>query len=263
MTELGMPTLIELPELVDCARLCRELGLQFVELNMNLPQYQTDQICPTQFLEIAEQYGVFYTLHLDENMDVSAFNPYVAEAYLRTVMEAIALAKELHIPVLNMHLLRGVYFAMPEEKIFLFNVYLERYLKSMEAFRNRCEEAIGGDDVKICVENTGGYTDFQVRALDLLLESPVFALTYDIGHDHGIGGRDGPIILQREERLTHFHFHDVKGAQLHLPLGAGEIDIKKFFRLAQAHQCRVVLETKTVQGLRQSVEWFRRRFQTA
>ena len=42
--DFGMPALIELPALEDCAKLCRELGLQFVELNMNLPQYQTDRI---------------------------------------------------------------------------------------------------------------------------------------------------------------------------------------------------------------------------
>lgn len=260
MMELGMPTLIELPELADCAALCRELGLQFVELNMNLPQYQTDQIRPARLREIGSRYGVSYTLHLDENLNVSDFNPHVAEAYVRTVMEAVALAKELHIPVLNMHLPRGVYFTMPEEKIFLFNVYLDQYLERMTDFRDRCEQAVGGDGVKICVENTNGYTDFQVRALDLLLESPVFALTYDIGHDHGIGGRDGPIILRREERLAHFHFHDARGRQAHLPLGSGEIDVEKYFRLAETRKGRVVLETKTVRGLRQSVAWFRREF---
>lgn len=37
MVDLGMPTLIELPELEDCAALCRELGPQFLELNMDLP----------------------------------------------------------------------------------------------------------------------------------------------------------------------------------------------------------------------------------
>ena len=44
MLTLGMPTLIELPDIEDCARLCRELGLQFVELSMCLPQYQTDRM---------------------------------------------------------------------------------------------------------------------------------------------------------------------------------------------------------------------------
>ena len=44
MLEFGMPTLIELPGAEDCARLCGELGLQFVELNMNMPHYQVNVI---------------------------------------------------------------------------------------------------------------------------------------------------------------------------------------------------------------------------
>ena len=260
MIDLGMPTLIELPELPDCAELCRELGLQFVELNMNLPQYQTGRIRPAEFREIAERYGIYYTLHLDENLNVSDFNPRVAKAWLDTVEESIALAKELGVPVLNMHLSRGVYFTMPEEKIFLFSVYREQYLESMAVFRDRCASAIGGADIRICVENSDGYTGFQVQALDLLLESPAFALTYDIGHDHSLGGSDGPVIMQRRERLAHFHFHDAQGRKNHLPLGSGEIDVQRYWELARACNGRVVLETKTIRGLKQSVEWARRQF---
>ncbi len=258
--DLGMPALIELPELADCAGLCRELGLQFVELNMNLPQYQTRRMEPAVFREAAVQYGIYYTLHLDENLNAGDFNPHVAGAWLRTAEEAVALAKELRIPVLNMHMSRGVYFTMPEKKVFLFDVYREKYLESMITFRDRCEDAIDGADVKICVENSDGYTDFQIQALDLLLESPAFALTYDIGHDHSIGGRDGPVILRREERLAHFHFHDARGGDCHLPLGSGEADLQKYYHLAKAHRSRIVLETKTVQGLRQFVEWLRAKF---
>ena len=256
--DFGMPTLIELPALEDCAKLCRELGLQFVELNMNLPQYQTDQIDRDRLRKIREEYGIYFTIHLDENLNPADFNPYIAQAYLRTVEDAIALAKREDIPVLNMHLSRGVYFTMPEKKIFLFDTCRERYLAAMRNFRDRCEEAIGPAAVKICVENSSGFTDFHMEALDLLLESPVFALTFDIGHDHGIGGRDAGIILQRRERLRHFHFHDGVGKKNHLPLGAGEIDLEKYFALAEAQAGRIVLETKTVAGLKESVKWVRR-----
>ena len=256
--DFGMPALIELPALEDCAKLCRELGLQFVELNMNLPQYQTDRIDRDCLRKIREEYGIYFTLHLDENLNPTDFNPYVAQAYLRTAEDAIALAKRVDIPVLNMHLSRGVYFTMPEKKIFLFDTYQEQYLTAMRGFRDRCEAAVGPADVKICVENSDGFTDFHVKALDLLLESPVFALTFDIGHDHGIGGRDAGIILQRRERLRHFHFHDGVGKKNHLPLGAGEIDLEKDFALAEAREGRIVLETKTIAGLKESVKWVRR-----
>lgn len=33
--QLGMPTLIEMKSIEACAALCRELGLDFIELNMN------------------------------------------------------------------------------------------------------------------------------------------------------------------------------------------------------------------------------------
>lgn len=256
--DYGMPTLIELPDIEDCAVLCRELGLQFVELNMNLPQYQLDKIDADAFRKIADEYGIYYTIHLDENLNVSDFNPYVAEAYRKTVSETISLAKKLSAPVLNMHLSKGVYFTLPDKRVFLFDEYREQYLKSMTQFRDECENSIGSGDIKICVENCDGYTDFQVEALDLLLESPAFALTFDIGHNHGIGGRDEPIILERSEKLKHMHLHDALGKKNHLPLGDGELDLHKYLSLAKEHSCRAVLETKTVEGLKSSVKWLER-----
>ena len=37
--DLGMPTLLEASGAEESAALCAELGLHFVELNMNLPEY--------------------------------------------------------------------------------------------------------------------------------------------------------------------------------------------------------------------------------
>lgn len=251
----GMPTLIELNTVEDCAALCKELGLQFVELNMNLPQYQLNRIDVPYFKEIAEKYGIFYTIHLDENLDVSDFNPYIADGYRRTVMETVALAKELEIPVLNMHLSKGVYFTLPEQKVYLFDRYRSLYLNSIAAFKDLCQTVIDSSKIKICVENCDGFRGFQKEALDILLESPVFGLTYDIGHDHGCGGVDAPYILARQDKLCHMHMHDAIGKKNHMALGTGEMDIAKFLTLAAEQNCRVVLETKTVRGLRESVQW--------
>ena len=42
--QFGTPTLIELKTTEACAALCRELGLSFIELSMDLPDYQADKI---------------------------------------------------------------------------------------------------------------------------------------------------------------------------------------------------------------------------
>lgn len=251
----GMPTLIETRTLEECAKLCAELELDFIELNMNLPQYQLDKIDVKFFKSIADKYGIYYTIHLDENLNVCDFNPYVAEAYIKTVADTIEIAKQLDIKVLNMHMAKGVYFTLPDRKVLLFSEYKMQYLKSIIEFRDVCESAIGDADIKICIENCDGYEEFQKEAIELLLESNVFALTFDVGHNHGIGGTDEEFIMKHKNCLNHIHLHDAEGKNNHLALGMGEMDIEKYINLAKEQNCRVVLETKTIAGLRQSVKW--------
>lgn len=253
----GIPTLIETSALEECAKLCAELGLDFIELNMNLPQYQIPKIDIAYFKSIADKYGIYYTIHLDENLNISDFNPYVAEAYQNTVLDTIGIAKQLNIKVLNMHMVKGVYFTLPDRKVLLFSEYKMQYLKSIIEFRDVCESAIGDADIKICIENCDGYEDFQKEAIELLLQSHVFALTFDVGHNHGIGGADEDFIMNHSDRLHHVHLHDAQGRKNHFALGTGEMNVEKYINLAKEQNCRVVLETKTIDGLRQSVEWLK------
>lgn len=258
MTRFGMPTLIETKTARECAKLCRELGLDFVELNTNFPQFQPQDLDIAELKELAKEFGISYTIHLDDNMNISDFNPLVARAYRRTVLDTIAIAKELNVPVLNMHMSRGAIFTLPEKKVYFFAEYLDAYLKGIVDFRDECEKAIGDSKILICVENCTGYTDFQREAIRLLLESPVFALTFDVGHNHCSGNADEPFILAHADRLHHMHLHDAKGdSRDHLALGDGELDVARYLALADEHDCSVVVETKTAASLRQSVEWMR------
>ena len=254
----GMPGMIELRDAEDCARVCRELGLDFVELNSNFPQYQLRAMDAGALNRIAEDYGIGYTIHLDDEMNVAEFNPYVAEAYRRTAREFIDLAKQIGAKKINMHLSRGAKYTLPTKVIYFFEAYLEEYLANMRLFRDTCEEAIGDSGILVCVENTNGFTNFQRDALEVLLESPVFALTLDVGHNYCADCVDEEWVLAHAHRLSHMHIHDaLEGSKDHRPLGTGEIDVTRWLALAAECNCTVVLETKTVEGLRQSVEWMR------
>lgn len=253
--DFGMPTLIEIDTLEDNAKLCNELGLQFVELNMNLPQFQSDVINVDFFNGVAQMYGVYYTIHMDEQFDFACLNSRIADSYIATMVDTISLAKKMSVPVINMHLASGVYFTMPNEKVYLYDKNRDRYLESVRKFRNIVAECVGDYPLKICIENCSGYNDFQIEAIDILLSDKRFALTFDIGHDYCIGGQDEYKILARKNRLFHMHLHDATKCNNHLPLGDGNIDIKEYLSLAKEHDCRVVLETKTAYGLIKSVQW--------
>ena len=267
--QFGMPTLIENRTLEDNIALCRDLGLKFIELNMNFPEYQVEQLEQTERLTaLAEEAGIYYTIHLDENLNIADFNQLVSEAYLETVRRTIAVAKQL-LPlrdrcgdraqplVINMHMHHGIYITLPDRKVQMYDRDLDTYLKSFARFRTLCEAWVGDSDIVIAVENTDGFRGYEQKAIELLLESPKFGLTWDIGHSKAVGEVDVPFLEEHEDRLVHFHIHD--GSETpprnHLALGDGEIDLKTRLSTANRRHARCVLETKTIEALRKSVRW--------
>lgn len=250
--------MIETGSVESCARLCRELGLGFVELNLNFPQFLLHKLDADALRREAEEKCIGYTIHLDDEMSIADFNPYVADGYCRTVVEAVELAKQIGAKKLNMHMSRGPKYTLPDRVIYFFEAYKEDYLNNIRTFRDACEKAIGNSGILICVENTAGFLPFQREAVDLLLESPVFGLTFDIGHNYCAGNADEAWILARSHRLHHFHIHDAKGGTKdHRALNTGELDIPRYLALAEQLDCTVVLETKTPDSLADSVRWVR------
>ena len=267
--QFGMPTLIENRTLEDNAALCSELGLKFIELNMNFPEYQAHRLEQAEdLLRVGEQAGIYYTIHLDENLNIADFNPLVSEAYLETVRRSVRAAQKLlclrdrygdksQPLTVNMHMHHGIYITLPDRKVQMYDRDFDTYLASFAVFRTRCEEWIGDSDVRIAVENTDGFRGYEKKAIEFLLESPKFGLTWDIGHSKATGEKDVPFILAHRDRLIHFHIHD--GTETpprnHLALGDGEIDLADRLALARNRDARCVLETKTIEALRHSVEW--------
>ncbi len=271
--QFGMPTLIENKTLQDNVDLCKSLGLKFIELNMNFPEYQADRLEQVdELIKTAENAGIYYTIHLDENLNIADFNSLVTGAYLETVRRTVEVAKKL-LPlrdrfgdrtqplILNMHMNHGIFITLPDRKVQMYDRDFDTYIAAFARFRSLCEEWIAGNDIRIAVENTDGFREYEKKAIDLLLESPAFGLTWDIGHSKATGEKDVPFIMEREERLIHFHIHDgrEKPPKNHLALGDGEIDLKARLDLAGRRNARCVLETKTIEALKKSVEWLKAR----
>lgn len=256
MLKFGMPTLIETKTVEEAAQVCARLGLHFLELNTNFPQHQLHTLDAQQLKRLAETYKIEYTIHLNDEMPVADFNPIVAEAYCKAVAQSIDFAKIIGAKVINMHLSEGAKYTTPERIILFYEAYQQQYFEGIKRFRDMCTEAVGDSGVCICMENCGGYKPFQKEALSILLESPVFGLTMDIGHNYCAGDVDEAWILEHKDRLQHMHMHDAKnGKNDHLPLGEGVLNIPRYLDLARECDCTVVLETKTLAGLQQSVSW--------
>lgn len=144
--QFGMPTLIENRTLADNIALCSRLGLRFIELNMNFPEYQLEQLEDTDFLiQAAEKQGLCYTIHLDENLNIADFNPLVTDAYLETVRRTIEAAKKLvclrdrfgdksQPLTVNMHMNHGIYITLPDRKVRMYEPRLRQLHRLFQSF---------------------------------------------------------------------------------------------------------------------------------
>ena len=253
----GLPFMLETPDVASAVTLCAGENLRFVELNSNFPQCRLDILKEMPLRALAQEHNIFFTLHLDDSFDPFDFNQLVCQAYTRTMLDAISLAIAVGMPVINMHIPRGNIVTLPEGKHYLYQEFPAEFGKAVLLFAERCQAAAVGSGVRIAVENTDGWEPYECAAIEQLLRSPVFGLCLDIGHDHATGGHDLPFFRKHQDRLIHMHAHDGWKKTNHQALGTGEIPLKERLMMAEKAGATVVLETKTVAALSQSVRYLR------
>lgn len=276
----GMPTLIELNSLKENVELCKKLKLNFIELNMNIPLFSVLGIEDENNFELKKiieelnfyqkEFGIYFTIHLDENFNFADSNIYIKNAYLKTLKAVIKNSKKINCPIINMHLNKGIYFTLPTEKVFLFEKYKEEFNNSLEEFIKFCNCEISDSNIFISIENTDGWTDFEKKSIKKILMNKNFSLTFDIGHSQAIGNIDQNFILKNKSKLKHFHIHDgtlpnaatKQFGKNHLQLGTGNINLKEKIYLAKETNSRCVIETKTVESLVESVKWITKSLDT-
>ena len=210
------------------------------------------------YARIDEENGVFYTIHADEQLNIFDFNPDVAECYFGVMRDCVNFALEIGAPVINMHLLKGVYVTLPDRVVLLGDVYFDKYIEKVGQFVKMCENEIGDSNLKIAIENVDSnpFTQSQIKALDIMIQSDVFGLTLDTGHEYCLGFKDSTIFEKYSEKLIHMHLHDSDGKKAHLPLGSGKVDTGATLSLISEDKTCLV-EVKTIEGLYASINYLK------
>lgn len=255
----GMPSLIEFRTIEEHARFCSENGLDFYEINLAFPWFQSDKIDADDLLRIKKKYGIDYTVHFHDEINPFDFCPEMRAGCLKNVEYVIGLARRIGAKRINMHLLNGTYSAVKGEKIYAYGLCEDEYLMYVKEFIALVESEMKGMDCIFCIENTSGYRFYHKHAVELMLSSPVFGLTFDIGHNYKASEDDESFILSHADRLRHFHIHDVTAKSNHVALGTGVLDVDRYLEMADKYDCPVVIEVKESSSLRDSLDYMKKR----
>lgn len=251
--KLGMPQLYEFDTIEENLILAKELGLDFIELNLNFGYCRNGMEAKT-VAELLKKYNIEATLHFYDEADFGSYDE-VVTAYL-TLLKRYATLGKGYIKQINVHNIPGPVVTISGVKNYIYEKEYDAYIKRLIANFKKAEEICKENGINMVIENTDNIPEYMKRTYKDLHKNG-FRFCYDIGHDSL--SYDIIYTINNELNLPfdEFHIHDGTRKKCHLTLGEGEIDIKKFKNLAIKNNAYVVLEVKQKSDLIASVPYFK------
>lgn len=256
MIKLGMPILYEYDNLEDNFQLAKDLGLNFIELNLNFG-YCRKEMEEGNLIKLIDKYQIETTLHFYDEADMGSYKE-VVDAYLSLLEKYAYLGKD-YLKLVNMHNNPGPVVTISGTKNYIYAKEYQEYIERIISNFTKAKEILNKYQIKLVIENVDGASGASFLMDNFLkLKEYGFRFTYDIGHDNVSGFPLYNLIQNNELNFDEFHFHDGNGNKCHLALGEGNIDLKYFSDLAKKNNSYVLLEVKSSDDLRKSVPYFRK-----
>jgi sugar phosphate isomerase/epimerase len=206
-------------EVLDEIRWMAGMGLDFLDLTLEPPAAASWRIRPQEIRRALQDYGMPVVGHTAYYLPLG--NPFegVRKAAVDELKRCLDLFCEIGARWMNVHPDRN---APMHDRAF----YIARNIESLQELITYGR----GCPVGVMIENLPGDYNSAPQLGDLLDPLPELGLHLDIGHANLLVPRNttGEILAAFGDRLRHVHLHDNKGghADLHLPLGAGTLNVE-------------------------------------
>lgn len=253
--KIGMPTLIEFNTIEENIELCKELNLNFIELNMNFPYNMINNINPIYLQNLSLKSNIEFTMHMPDDADIASFYDYVGQGYLDLFTDTIKWAKEANIKLLNMHIVKGAYMTLPDRKIFINEKYSDKYVAKFLDSIKVISDIASKYNIAICIENIGNFgLNYVQKILDKALSYSNIFLTWDVGHDYVSNYSDKEVLFKYKDKIKHMHLHDAIQNKDHLILNEGNLNIEECIDFACKQNLTMLVEVKSKDALIKSVQ---------
>lgn len=195
-----------------------EMGLGFIDLSLEPPAAAPWAVDARDVRAMIDESGLQVVGHTAYYLPIANAYESVRRGAVDALLRCIDIFAVVGSRWMNIHPDRHTPF---HERSFYIERNIETLVELIEHGR--------GQGVGIMIENLPGDFNDAQQLGDLLDPLPELGLHLDIGHANlMVSHNTTAAILERYgDRLRHVHLHDNKGghADLHLPLGAGTVDV--------------------------------------
>lgn len=245
-----MPILVEFHSLSENIDLCKKLNLDFIELNLDIPYCFIDRL-DTNSLKNNN-----FTIHLSEKFDVGELNNSLRNFYLNEIEKIISFGIKYNIFKYNLHLDPGIHFSLPNKKIFIYEEYIDDYLRAYEDSCNILSKLANKYNATILFENVK-VESYTLKVIDLIAKYDNLFFTLDLGHNIRYGNLAKEKFMQYSDKIKHIHLHDFNGSKDHQELFTGLLNVKEELNFCKQHNLDVLIEVKRKEELINSVNKLR------
>lgn len=245
-----MPILVEFHSLSENIDLCKKLNLDFIELNLDIPYCFIDRL-DTNSLKNNN-----FTIHLSEKFDVGELNNSLRNFYLNEIEKIISFGIKYNIFKYNLHLDPGIHFSLPDKKIFIYEEYIDDYLRAYEDSCNILSKIANKYNATILFENVK-VESYTLKVIDIIAKYDNLFFTLDLGHNIRYGNLAKEKFMEYSNKIKHIHLHDFNGSKDHQELFTGLLNVKEELNFCKQHNLDVLIEVKRKEELINSVNKLR------
>lgn len=242
-----MPILVEFHSIEENIKLCDELNLDFIELNLDIPYCYLENINK----DILSNHN--FTIHLSEKIDVGELNDSLRNFYLDEIEKIISFGTKYNIYKYNLHIDPGIHFSLPDKKIFIYEEYLDNYITAYKNSCDRLSDIAAKYNATILFENVK-IESYTLKAIEVISKYDNLFFTLDLGHNIRYNNIAKQEFMKYDNKIKHIHLHDFNGTKDHQELFTGLLDIKNELDFCNKNQLDVVIEVKRKEELINSIK---------
>lgn len=200
-----------------------EMGMEFLDLTLEPPAAASWNADPGAIRAALEKRGLKVVGHTAFYLPIASAIEEIRQAAVAELRRSMSVFAAVGAKCMNIH---PDHFTPFHDRAFCIR-------RNLESLRDLLPDS---ERYGIClmVENLPTGFNSAAQLQDLLDPMPAVGLHLDFGHANlGVERNTAPEILEKYgDRLRHVHLHDNKGGNqdLHLPLGAGNIDLGEVVR---------------------------------
>jgi sugar phosphate isomerase/epimerase len=217
-----------------------DVGMEFIDLTLEPPGAASWQINTVEIRRAIESHGMGVVGHTAWYIPMASAIPEVRHAAVEELRRCLYKFAEIGAKWMNLHPDRHTPWHSRE-------FYIEGNIQTVRSLAPDIEKS----GVGLMIENLPGEYNSAAQLGELLQPVPSLQLHLDIGHANLRVPRNTTeeILEAWGDRLRHVHLHDNRGgdADLHLPLGAGSVDLHEAIRALQkcGYNSTITLEVFT------------------